>query len=192
MKINKLIIKNGIFEPTTIIFEKHTLITSDKNSRGKTSLIRYILFSLGYKIPSTKRLRMEENGTTVYLSISYSNLIIKRDKDKMSLEFEDGTTLDFDLTLDKDRQTVHSIIFETENISLLNNLLMIYYIDQDKGWTLLNRGKCIGNNRFDINDFIASLNGIDSMNINNEIDSIEKEIKKYSSLKKIIMLKDDF
>jgi hypothetical protein len=58
---------------------------------------------------------------------------------------------------------------------------MIIYIDQDKGWTLLNRGKCIGNNRFDVNDFIASLSGIDVERINLEIKNIDTEIKKYQA-----------
>ena len=63
---------------------------------------------------------------------------------------------------------------------------MIIYIDQDKGWTLLNRGKAIGNNRFDVNDFIAALSGIDVSRINHELKNLDIELEKYKSIKKII------
>lgn len=35
------------------------------------------------------------------------------------------------------------------------------YVDQDKGWTLLNRGTVIGKIKFSIEELLAGLNGID-------------------------------
>ena len=35
-------------------FEKNTMIYSIHNSRGKTTLIRFILYALGYQIPATE------------------------------------------------------------------------------------------------------------------------------------------
>lgn len=74
---------------------------------------------------------------------------------------------------------------------ILNNLLAIFYIDQEKGWTLLNRGIIIGKNRFNIEDFISVLSDKDVSSINNEIKKIEDEIRKYRSLKSIAKYKSE-
>ncbi len=54
-----------------------------------------------------------------------------------------------------------SAIFGIEEILVLNNLLAVFYIDQEKGWTMLNIGKIIGNIRFNIEEYIAGLSGKD-------------------------------
>jgi hypothetical protein len=54
-------------------------------------------------------------------------------------------------------------VFGTQNDLLLENLLGTFYIDQDKGWTLLNRGKVIGNNSFYVEPFIASMYGSEDL-----------------------------
>lgn len=192
MRINKLSISRGFFSPLEIDFDKNTVITSDANATGKTTLLRFILHALGYKIPSTKKVNMKEHITIIEVVNRKNLLIVTRKDDSLKIKYEDNLTQEFDLKEDRNRLIVQSILFDTENYDLLRNLLMTMYIDQDKGWTLLNRGKAIGNNRFDVNDFIASLSGIDVGRINLEIKNIDSEIKKYNSIKKIISLKDDF
>lgn len=192
MRINKLSISRGFFSPLEIDFDKNTVITSDANATGKTTLLRFILHALGYKIPSTKKVNMKEHITIIVVVNRKNLLIVTRRDDSLKIKYEDNLTQEFDLKEDRNRLIVQSILFDTENYDLLRNLLMTMYIDQDKGWTLLNRGKAIGNNRFDVNDFIASLSGIDVGRINLEIKNIDSEIKKYNSIKKIISLKDDF
>lgn len=192
MRINKLSISRGVFTPLEIIFENNTIITSDENAKGKTTLLRFVLHALGYKIPSTKKVNMRRHKTVIEVVNSKKTMTITRNGESLEIKYLDGQTQEFDLNDDKNRLIVQSIIFDTKNYDLLRNLLMTMYIDQDKGWTLLNRGKAIGNNRFDVNDFIASLSGIDVGRINLEIKNIDNEIKKYSSIKKIITLKDEF
>ena len=192
MRINKLSISRGFFSPLEIDFDKNTVITSDANATGKTTLLRFILHALGYKIPSTKKINMKEHITIIEVVNKKNTLIVTREDDSLLIKYEDELTQEFDLKEDRNRLIVQSILFDTENYDLLRNLLMTMYIDQDKGWTLLNRGKAIGNNRFDVNDFIASLSGIDVGRINLEIKNVDSEIKKYNSIKKIISLKDDF
>jgi hypothetical protein len=192
MKINKLSISRGFFSPLEITFEKNTVITSDTNAKGKTTLLRFLLHAMGYKIPSTKKVDMKGHQTILEVANSKEIMIIKREDDSLTIKYSDNHIQEFDLKEDRNRLIVQSIIFNTENYDFLRNLLMIIYIDQDKGWTLLNRGKAIGNNRFDVNDFIASLSGIDVGKINAELKNIDAEIKKYNALKKIISLKDDF
>ena len=192
MKINKLSISRGVFSPLEIVFNKNMVISSDSNAKGKTTLLRFLLHALGYKIPSTKQIDMRQHTTIIEVENSKNTMTITRKDDSLLIEYGDSHIQEFDLKEDRNRLIVQAIIFETENYDLLRNLLMTMYIDQDKGWTLLNRGKAIGNNRFDVNDFIASLSGIDVGRINLEIKNIDNEIKKYNSIKNIISLKDDF
>ena len=44
--------------------------------------------------------------------------------------------------------------------SLIDNLLGAIYIDQEKGWTLLNRGKAIAGVHFNINELPKNIDGI--------------------------------
>lgn len=108
------------------------------------------------------------------------------------IKYSDDVEKSVDLKEDNYRLLVQSQIFNTDNYSLLKNILMPMYIDQDKGWTLLNREKVIGNNRFDISDFVASLSGVDIMVINKEIEEINKEIEKYKALSQMAILKSEF
>ena len=44
---------------------------------------------------------------------------------------------------------------------MLNNLLGTFYVDQEKGWTILNRGVVIGSNHFNIEELIRGLSNRD-------------------------------
>lgn len=50
MRLIRLIINNKEAK-----FKGNTLITSKKNTSGKTTFIRLILYSVGWNIPSTKK-----------------------------------------------------------------------------------------------------------------------------------------
>ena len=58
--------------------------------------------------------------------------------------------------LPEQQNELHSLIFGTENVDILDNLLGAFYVDQEKGWTLLNRGVAIGSIHFIVNDKIIS------------------------------------
>ena len=55
MKFVSLKIKEGLFQKVYNFSDK-CLIYSDENSRGKTTLLRMLLFALGYNIPPTKKI----------------------------------------------------------------------------------------------------------------------------------------
>lgn len=190
--IKKIIINSGLLKATEISFDKNTIITSDENSKGKTTLLRFILYGMGYKIPSTKNVDMNEYIISLFIENNNGELILTRHNNKVTIKYSDDVEKSFDLKEDNYRLLVQSQIFNTDNYSLLKNILMTMYIDQDKGWTLLNRGKVVGNNRFDISDFVASLSGVDIMVINKEIEEINKEIEKYKALSQMAILKSEF
>ena len=84
------------------------------------------------------------------------------------------------------------MIFGIENETILNNLLAVFYIDQEKGWTLLNRGKIIGNIRFNIEEFIAGISNISIQNLISEKKVLNREIKKYRYIKNAIDINNEF
>ena len=53
MRLTTLIIKQGFFEKTFSFSNKTNIIYSKKNSSGKTTLIRLLLYALGFNIPNT-------------------------------------------------------------------------------------------------------------------------------------------
>ena len=158
MKINSIYIERGDEKRSFIFNPNINLIYSKENSKGKTTLLRLILFGLGYNIPATDGIKTFDD---FYIEIEYENnndkYIIKRYKDNVHLckgkEMEN-------FTVPEQLTELHSMIFNIDDIAILNNLLGIFYIDQEKGWTLLNRGIIIGKNRFNIEDFISALSKI--------------------------------
>ena len=73
--------------------------------------------------------------------------------------FSENSRIEF--TLPSQHMSFLSFVFKYENIKVLKNLLGFMYVDQDKGWTLLNRGTVIGKIKFSIEELLAGLNGID-------------------------------
>lgn len=55
MLIKSIYIRDGLFERNISFGTNANLIYSEKNSCGKTTLVRFILYALGYSIPSTKK-----------------------------------------------------------------------------------------------------------------------------------------
>lgn len=59
MRLTTLIVKQGFFEKTFSFSNKTNIIYSKKNSCGKTTLIRLLLYALGFNIPNTKNLKFD-------------------------------------------------------------------------------------------------------------------------------------
>ena len=184
MRINKLIIDNK-----EIDFEKRIWITSNNNSTGKTTFLRIILYSLGWNIPSTKGMDFSKLKTKIFLERSQKKYCLVRIKNEVSLFCEGKYVKEFDLKNDQE-----NLIASYMNISskkLIGNLLSIMYFDQEKGWTLLNRGKSLGNNKFNIEQFLEGLSDVDQDNLHQEILEIEKNIKGYKILKSTLEYQDE-
>ena len=56
------------------------------------------------------------------------------------------------------------------------------YVDQDKGWTLLNRGTVIGKKKFSIEELLAGLNGIDIDDLIEKKTTLELNRDKYLAM----------
>lgn len=160
--------------------DRVNLITSEKNSQGKTTLLRFILHGLGYAVPATKGIHSFTNyRTSIDFKESYiSN--IKRSGDICTVKFADGGTAEY--VMPDEQNKLQGLLFSTDSDLILHNLLAVFYIDQEKGWTMLNRGKIIGNNRFNVEDYISGVTRQKHDTLKYEIDQLTFEIKKLTNL----------
>lgn len=180
MVINYLEIING-FENKIFNFKNgFNQIYSLENSKGKTTLLRILLHSMGYQVPATVGFKSFDRITTK-LSITTNNQEIIVERYGPNVQLIVGKQK-FNYILPIQENELHSMIYGINDVLILDNILATFYIDQDKGWTLLNRGKIVGNNRFNIEDFITGLSEKDVSQITLEIEKIEAELKKYRFL----------
>lgn len=190
MKINYLRVKDSNELEYMYQFKDKTMIYSEENSKGKTTLIRFILYSLGYQIPATEgigdfdKMEFELNVTNKFKEIT-----LFRKASNLQIIYEKKI---YNYILPEQENELHSIIFGIDNVTVLNNLLAVYYIDQEKGWTLLNRGKIIGNIRFNIEEFIAGISKINIDNLLTEKRVLNNEIKKYRYIKNAVDVNSEF
>ncbi len=192
MRIEYLLISTGIFEKKFDFSNKNTLIFSNENSVGKTTLLRIILYSLGFKIPGTKLFPIEkykyktqiitDTGREIILIRESINYIVRKEKKQQ----DDLETYCLPDQLDQ----LHSILFNTEDVNILDNILGTFYLDQEKGWTLLNRGVVIGSIHFNLEEFIQGLSGRDCSELKREEIALEKELGKYEQISNFTKYKE--
>ena len=176
MIIKKLYLKEGLLEKRIVFSDFLNMIYSEKNSVGKTTLIRAILYGLGYSIPSTKGIKFDniefnmtiENNGNVY-KIYRHNSYFTIDEGKEQIEY----------SLPSDFYEVNKKLFGIDNNDVVDNLLGAFYMDQEKGWTLLNRGKVIGNIPFNIESLVRGLDGKSCDEQIRELEAVKRQIKKY-------------
>lgn len=181
MIIHSIHIKEGMLERTFKFSNSANLIYSSKNSRGKTTLLRFLLYSLGYNIPNTRKIKFERCEVDVCLEtetcgkitmsrFDLNSVIVNREGKKTTFVMPSQL---FDL---------HKMLFGTSNKDLLNNILGAYYVDQEKGWTLLNRGVVIGSIRFNIEDLLRGLSGYNCDDLIAQRITLERELAKYRQI----------
>lgn len=157
-----------------------TLIFSVFNSCGKTTLLRFILHSLGFTIPSLSGLKMEECSVVATIQKDDGLLIhlFRKGKDYKIVEGNQETFY----RLPRQLNEVLSSIFGIDMSKLSQFVLGSMYIDQDRGWTLLNRGSVIGRNKFQIDAFMSMFCGNDAISTLEKRDALESERNRYREL----------
>ena len=141
MVIEKLILEESTNTASDSFSRKFNLITSNEvNSTGKSTYCRLIFYALGYTIPSTEGINFDRVDTTIKIEINGQKLIVKRTSKILSVKSEDGAWSKI-FTLPDEHISFIAYIFNLDNLRIASNLLGLMYIDQEKGWTLLNRGK---------------------------------------------------
>lgn len=154
---------------------------SSQNSTGKTTLMRAILYTLGFSVPSTEMINFENYQFVMKLSRGGNSFELKREGRLLKIN-----DMEFDLPVEE--LAAHSFLFGITNPELLYNLLGTIYFDQEKGWTLLNRGTIIGTNRFCIESFFRGLKNDESdesYEIVEKIKALDRKISQYNLMQNI-------
>lgn len=169
-------------------FKSNNLIYSEKNSVGKSTLLRLIFFSFGYAVPGTKKLKFNKCNTRLKLQRGNDKIVIHRSNDIVKVIINNGASEVF--SIPSQEYQVLSLLWGTENISILKNILGAIYFDQEKGWTLLNRGKVIGNIPFNVEELVRGLAEKDVSSLSAEKKVIQIELNKYLHLEKTLEYKN--
>ena len=153
------------------------IIFSKKNSVGKTTLLRMIMYSLGYQIPNTRGIRFSDYETILTVCDDMGEeYTLTRSRDYLEV-LHKGIEKGYSLPIVQ--IAVHSQVFGITNDEVVDNLLGAFYVDQEKGWTLLNRGKAIGNIRFSIESLIRGLSNRTNDELSARLSTVKREIQKY-------------
>lgn len=183
-------IKEGLAERTFDFTGGVNLIFSKENSKGKTTLLRLMLYSLGYNIPNTRKIRFDrcEVVSTIFVD-NIGEMTLSR----YSNDFIESTVADEKKTyiLPDQLHDLHKIIFGTDNADVLNNILGAIYADQEKGWTLLNRGTAIGSIKFNIEELIRGLSGCDCSALILRESQLSKELSKYRQMASVAKFREE-
>lgn len=189
MIIRTVYLKEGLFE-RRIDFSPHvSLVHSCKNSCGKTTLLRFILHGLGYNIPNTRKINF--NNCEVRISIEcerYGCIELCRSNSISIILVKNGVNHTY--VLPEQQHELHEQLFGVNNADILNNLLGAFYVDQEKGWTLLNRGIVIGSIRFNIEELIRGLSGRDCSELIKKENRLLNERQKYNQMFSVALYRE--
>lgn len=176
MKIIEFTLKEGFFKKTVHFSDAVNIIFSHKNSAGKTTFLRSIFYALGYPVPSTKGMKFD--GMEFWMTIENNGTLYKIYRHNSFLSIDDGSS-QVDYSLPTDWYEIHAKLTGCNNKDILDNLLGACYMDQEKGWTLLNRGKVIGNIPFNIEALVRGLGGKKCADELLQLEAVKRQIKKY-------------
>lgn len=189
MRFVSIYIKQGYLYTEKKFENGFNLIYSEKNSTGKTTLLRCVLYAFGYNIPGTKNFNMNSIETKLVVEKDNGSLFTLERYDVNCIEYiENDNRSTF--SLPSQQNELHSVIFGTSNDDILNNLLGAYYADQEKGWTLLNRGKAIAGIRFNIDELIRGLSNRNCEDLLIRKKSVEENLKKYRQIYNIAQYRE--
>lgn len=182
-------IKEGMTERMFNFSSGVNLVFSKENSKGKTTLLRFMLYSLGYNIPSTKKIKFDRCEVIAQISCDkVGEIRLSRFSKEFIEVMIQGEIKTF--VLPDQLFELHEIIFSTDNRNVLGNVLGAFYADQEKGWTLLNRGIAIGSIRFNIEELIRGLSDCDCNDLLRREKQLVRELGKYKQMNSVAMYRE--
>lgn len=159
---------------------KVNIVFSKKNSVGKTTLLRLLMYALGYPIPNTRGIRFSDYETILtVVGANEGKFVLTRNHNYIEVAYN-GIECGYSLPVEQNE--MHALIFGIENFEVVDNLLGAFYIDQEKGWTLLNRGKVIGNIHFSIEALLRGLSNKSDDDLAQRLAVVKREIQKYKHM----------
>lgn len=160
--------------------ENVNIIFSTKNSVGKTTLLRLLMHAMGYPIPNTRGIRFSDYETIItVVGANNEPFVLTRNRDYIEV-LHNGVENGYSLPVEQNE--LHSLIYGISNLEVVDNLLGAFYVDQEKGWTLLNRGKAIGNIHFSIESLLRGLSNRTNDELAQRLSVVKREIEKYKHM----------
>lgn len=181
MIFNSIYIEEAGNKRLIVFSDGNNLIHSIANSKGKTTLLRLMLYSIGYSVPNTKHIKFENCKVECQITLDSGEVLVlcRESRDYLELKQNDSVTT---YVLPSDEVSLYKIIFKANYPELINNLLGIFYFDQEKGWTLLNRGVVIGSIRFNIEELIRGIAEIDCSELYRQKETKRQDLLKYKQM----------
>ena len=179
MIIKQLMLKEGVFSSNDTFSEKRNLIFSETNTKGKTTYLRLLFYALGYPIPDMKGIHFQAIETTIVIEEKKHEYTVERSGNYLQVSIENEKLY---FSLPSEHDAFLSYVFKYDNDRVISNLLGFLYIDQDKGWSLLNRGTVIGKIKFNIEELLAGLNNTDISELLSKKKQLEYDRNKYGAL----------
>ena len=104
--------------------------SAGNNSVGKTTLLCFLMYTLGYPISNTRGIRFANYETILTISNETSEqFIITRNKDYIEV-LHNGAEKGYSLPVEQNE--LHSFIYGISNFDVIDNQLGAFYIDQEK------------------------------------------------------------
>ncbi len=176
MRFIEFTLKEGFFQKSVKFSGDANIIYSQKNTAGKTTFLRSMFYALGYPVPSTKGMKFDD--MEFWLTVESSGNLYKLYRHNSYLSIDDGQD-QVDYSLPTDFYEIQTKLTGCDNKDILDNLIGASYMDQEKGWTLLNRGKVIGNIPFNIEALVRGLGGKDCVEELQQLEAVKHQQKKY-------------
>lgn len=187
MKIVQFTFKEGLYQKTVDFSAVANLIYSKSNTSGKTTFLRSIFYALGYPIPNTKGIKFEDMEFWITIENLDRQYRIYRHNTYISID--DGRESK-DYSVPTDLYEILTLLTGCNNTDVLDNLIGSCYMDQEKGWTLLNRGKVIGNISFSIEALVRGLGGKECSEEISELEEVKRQLKKYEYMYSVAEYQD--
>lgn len=171
--------------------EKILITSENENSKGKTTLIRFLLYALGYRITQTDGMSIYSYKTSLEVNYKGEQYFFLRNGDEQCILDKNKNEKYKRIANNENYIPMINILLGIKNDYIADSLLGCFYIDQDRGWTLLNRGTCIGLYKFNIEEFFINLDEKFNIEKNfNENKMLDIDIKRANNLLNI--LKDNY
>lgn len=169
--------------------DKNNHVFSAENSKGKTTLLRLLLYSLGYNIPGTKNLDFDKCDVEALVQISSGELItLLREARSYIICKTQGDEKTY--ALPGQEYELHSMLFGVSNSNLLRNILGVFYFDQERGWGMLNKGSVIGSNSYNVDELMMGINDIDCSNLLSQRKQLNRDLTKYKQMYSVSLYKE--
>lgn len=151
---------------------------------GKTTLLRSLLYALGEEAASTAGLDFSKLEFRIEVDRGGDTLACLRSGNMFKITHSDGVCEVFSVPSEID--SVRKAIWGFDSRLVRENYLGAVFIDQDKGWTLFNRGKVTSGISFNIEKFIDGLSGERCFELSMRDKALSAKIERYKTIMGVV------